>query len=206
MNWRTAPLLVALAALNLGSSCDDPDPPPDDRFDGNVVVGDGSTTRDANEDAAVDAATDAALDLGMVDVGFLDAESMDREPPMPRDASIRCDTPPSATLTATAAAARVDMLGGMVVEVVGTATVVNLRCTAMACSPAMPCCNQCNAAVALDGVLQVLANPCYRNPGCTGDECRVACQPQTLGFPQRFRGLLGRGVNGEPGIELFGVR
>lgn len=204
--WALRLALLALAGLTGAASCDEAEPPSDDTFDGNVVVGDGAPRDLGHPDAEAGVGDGDVPDRALIDVGFSDAEPTDRDPMIGRDGGDPCAAPATQTLSATAAFAAVDRLAGAVIEVTGTATVGPLICTRRGCSMAMPCCNTCQGPVLIDGVLEVLGNACFRNPGCNGDECRVACLPQTLGISQHFRGQLQRGPNNQPGIALFGVR
>lgn len=191
-------LLVGLVVA--GCECGE-DPPPDDVFDGNVIVGDGPVAKDGGRDSAVDAdLLDGATDSGTPDGGTADA-ALDAGP---QDGGTICDEMPVATLSATAAAAELDTYEGMVVAVTGTATQGETICTEMACPPDSPCCNTCTATVSIQGVLPLRDSACFTpGPGCSGTECGQVCRPPIIGLPQRF---VGRLVNRSgAGLELHSV-
>ena len=209
-------LIVALALALLVSfllaSCSDT-PTPGELDAANIVVGDASVldvglrpdaapaadaiALDATEtssDAAV-ASTDARVEP--------DAAAGNRDAAVEPDATIppECNGAAIATLTATDALAQAAALDGMIVDIVGTATVGPTRCTRTACPPENPCCNRCSAGIDLEGGLLLTAGPCSGNVGCTGDECNLVCSPPLLGFPQTFRGT----VRSPDALELHRV-
>ncbi len=198
MASRCFRLSVVLALVATACDCGE-GPPPDDTFDGNIIVGDG-TVSDGAIDATEDASTD--IDASSGDSGGEDAiDASDAT----IDAGDRCSEPPVGVFTASAAVDQVGALAGMIVEITGTATETGLSCSAMACPPEMPCCNTCTATITIEGVLPLVGGSCFSAPGCSGSECAQTCSPALLGLPQRFRGeLLDRGGAG-PALELFSV-
>lgn len=191
-------LLIGL--LIAGCECGE-EPPPDDTFDGNVIVGDGPVRADAALDGGIDAGEqDATSDAGDPDGGRSDAATDAGT----SDAGSICDEAPVATLTATSVAAELATYEGMVIAVTGTATQTAIACTEMACPPGVPCCNTCTATVSIAGVVPLYGSSCFtRPPGCTGTECGQICHPPILGLEQRF---VGRLVDRDGvGLELHSV-
>jgi hypothetical protein len=201
---RTRPTFAVLALLIVARCSCDEDPPPDDSFDGNVVVGD-AMLRDADRPPR-----DAELEDGEVDrdsgedggdatrVDGSDAETSDGEV----DAGPNCDVTPVRVLTATEAESLAAQLAGMIVEITGTATTTALSCTELSCEDAGACCNTCTATVTIDAVIPLVASECFAMPpGCTGNECAQVCRPQVLGVPQRFLGRL----RDDAALMLFSV-
>jgi hypothetical protein len=189
---------LSAAFLLVAAACDCGDEmPPDDPFDGNVIVGDG-TIPDAEEDAEADAAEDAAIDAA--------ADTGDATDVMP-DSGDRCSEPAVATLTSSQAIDQIGALAGMIVEITGTATRTALGCTEMACPPDDPCCNTCTGSVAIDGAILLSGGSCFTPPpGCSGTNCpgTVTCRPPLLGVPQTFKGTLIQ-LGNAVGLELFSV-
>jgi hypothetical protein len=193
---RWLSLSVGLAIAATACECGDP-MPPDDTFDGNVIVGDGSSLPDAEADSGFDGGEpEAGQDAGEHDTG---------EPDATPDAGDRCVEPAVTVLTSSSAVAEVGMWAGMIVEITGTATQTGLSCTDRACPPDEPCCNTCTASVTIDGRVLLTGGECFTPPpGCSGNECAQTCRPLLLELPQTFRGELidrGEGV----ALELFSV-
>lgn len=190
---------AALAALALLAACksEPPAPPPDDPFDGNVVVGDATAV-----DAAplADARPQDGATFDAADAGFLDGTSADA--PGPRDGAgdgdvevldtgTSCGAPAVATVTASAAVTRLRELEGMVVEIEGTLTETGRSCTELVCPADRPCCNTCTATVSIDGIVRLEQSACFPSaPACTGDTCVLVCTPPIFGLPQRVRGVV----------------
>ncbi len=201
MAARSSLLSLLLGALVV-SGCDCGGGPPDDTFDGNVIVGDGSIP-----DSPTDAEADATSSGDVGDSGRVDsstdggADARDAAP----DAGDRCSEPAVAVLTATEAVDQISTWAGMIVEITGTATRTALDCTDRTCPQDMPCCNTCTATVTVGGRVSLLGGECFTPPPeCSGSECAQVCRP-LLGLPQRFRGTLrDRGAAGV-GLELFSV-
>jgi hypothetical protein len=181
MASRCFRLSLALALLATACDCGE-GMPPDDTFDGNVIVGDGSVP-----DVEVDAETDSgALDSTISDGPADAADAADAIP----DSGDPCSEPAVAVLTATAAIAELSTWQDMIVEITGTATATGLSCTNRACPPENPCCNTCTATVAIDSVVPLIDGLCFSGAGCSGNECTQVCRPPLLGLPQRFTGTL----------------
>ncbi|MCK6550537.1 hypothetical protein L6R52_32165 [Myxococcota bacterium] len=201
-------LLFAATAASGACSCDDA-PPIDEGFDGNVVVGDATPPRDATPRDAIVADADAlgadapadAADAEVDEAGT-DAEAPDAEAPI--DAGPDCAPSATATLGATTAIARADVLAGAVVDVTGTATIGALRCQGATCTDGGACCDVCAADVTIDGVLPLRASECFPSVGCAGSECTQLCRPAVLGIPRRFRGRL-VAPGGDVALELIAV-
>jgi hypothetical protein len=203
-----APALFCLSllfALPACGGCGDPPPPPDGDFDGNVIVGDAVPSPDAEPDAGeedadsgeLDAA-DAAEDGGDADAGEDAGDAADAE--------VDCDPPAVRAVTATVAVAEAALLQGMIIEIVGTATVTALACTD--CADAGACTCTCTATTSIEGLVALIPSECFDSPGCAGNECTQVCRPPVLGVEQSFRGRLNV-RNSAPGtgveLQLFSV-
>jgi hypothetical protein len=188
---------VAILSLLLASvRCDCGDPaPPDDTFDGNVIIGDGGAG-----DAAPGA--DAMGDGSAGDASDGDGSAGDglAGDTAEADAADPCAEAPIATLSATAAVAEIGTYDGRVVAVEGRLEPGPLSCTEIACPQDMPCCNTCTASVTVAGLVRLAESPCSPPPGCRGSECGQVCSPAVLPTPRR---CVGRLSNGAAGVELI---
>ncbi|MBI2374470.1 MAG: hypothetical protein HYV07_10795 [Deltaproteobacteria bacterium] len=189
--------ILALCAL---AAC--ADPPVDLGFDGNFVVGDARDRDDAISDLGDTLSAEAGLDV--------DAESSDAAPldgadadSSDRDGGIEaCEATATETLSVLAAIASAPRLDGLVVDVVGTAT-ISSRAT---CVPsATPCKDVCVAPLELSPLLPLESSACFAEIACEGSACGAVCRP-LVGIELRFRGTL-RARTGTPSaaLELLGV-
>lgn len=200
MSRRSSPRLRrlggALALILSGACSSTPGPPPPDA---GYLVGDAETPDVVGADRASDVGVaDLGTDAGAPDLGFApDAEPADGRPDsgggaedgaLP-DAEDPCRAPATQVLTTTQALAEPG-IAGMIVDVVGTASVAELGCTEQACPPENACCNRCTAEVWLDGLLPLRTSTCATRVGCEGDECNLVCTPPVLGIEGRYRGRI----------------
>lgn len=193
-SWR---LGGALALILCGACSSTPSPPPPDA---GYLVGDAETQDAVAADRLADAeASDLGTDAGTPDLGLsADADPDDARPDsgggghedaaLP-DAEDPCRATATQVLTTTQALADPG-ISGMIVDVVGTASVAELGCTEQACPPENACCNRCTAEVWLDGLLPLRTSSCATRVGCEGDECNLVCTPPVLGIEGRYRGRI----------------
>lgn len=199
VRWA-APTLVFVSGLTSCGGCEDRSPV-DDTFDGNVLIGDASSSSDRGPNTLGDAsavgdASDAALrdedgSIPRTDAGRIDGG----------DAGNACAPLPMHTLSAATAIARRAELVGFVIEIVGTVTSSGLvcdRCDGGACDCA------CRAQLSIDDLLPLAPSECFDDPGCRGTTCTQVCRPPLLGAPQRFLGRL-RAEKGDTVLELLSV-
>lgn len=176
---------VASLVLLVSLGCAGTEPPPDDTFDGNVIIGEPPADGGAPREAGVPDGGPDPVDAGSPE------DASEPEDASPTDAGDPCAEAPALALTASAAVTRAELLAGQLIEVSGLPTQGELSCTDDVCGEEEPCCNTCQAEVSVDGILRLEASACFAIvPGCSGSECAVVCRPALLGVPQRFVGWL----------------
>lgn len=202
-------IAAVLALLPGCGSCEDPIPP-DESFDGNVIIGDASPPPDADPVDAADAAEEDEAGIDDAgDGGGGDAEAGTDAAPgdaVPADSGIDCAPQAFRAISATTAIAEADLLQDQFVEITGTATVAALACTGCADSGSCTC--TCTATAAIDGLVALARSECFGSPGCSGNECTQVCRPPILGVEQRFLGRLNvrnSGPEKSVALELYSV-